>query len=124
MHSLEEKNHLSNELERTKKKIEESEQSKASIEQELAALHSEILVLRYVGREHSILIVVSLRFFPISLTHNHIPSLETNAKYELHTTTGRNHQRIAESAVRRRKCSEANAPTRNSLQYSTNRSFD
>ena len=33
----------------TKKKIEESEQSKASIEQELAALHSEILVLRYVG---------------------------------------------------------------------------
>ena len=35
MHSLEEKNHLSNELERTKKKLEESNTAKARIEQEL-----------------------------------------------------------------------------------------
>merc|ERR1739840_49682 len=32
MHSLEEKNHLSNELERTKKKLEESTESKADMQ--------------------------------------------------------------------------------------------
>ena len=36
MHSLEEKNHLSNELERTKKRLEDSAQAKARAEQKLA----------------------------------------------------------------------------------------
>ena len=38
MHSLEEKNHLSNELERTKKKLEEAGTNKARLEAELAEM--------------------------------------------------------------------------------------
>ena len=38
MHSLEEKNHLSNELERTKKKLEEAGSNKARLEAELAEM--------------------------------------------------------------------------------------
>jgi predicted nuclease with TOPRIM domain len=38
MHSLEEKNHLSNELERTKKRLEDAGQAKARAEQKLAKL--------------------------------------------------------------------------------------
>ena len=38
MHSLEEKNQLSNELERTKKKLEETEANKARISRELSSI--------------------------------------------------------------------------------------
>ena len=38
MHSLEEKNQLSNELERTKKKLEEADQNKARLSRELASV--------------------------------------------------------------------------------------
>ena len=42
MHSLEEKNHLSNELERTKKKLEESTESKARTDAQLERLRNEL----------------------------------------------------------------------------------
>ena len=42
MHSLEEKNHLSNELERTKKKLEESTESKARTDAQLERLKNEL----------------------------------------------------------------------------------
>lgn len=42
MHSLEEKNHLSNELDRTKKKVEDSEQSKARLQLQVKALKAEL----------------------------------------------------------------------------------
>ena len=42
MHSLEEKNHLSNELERTKKKLEESGESKARTDAHLERLRNEL----------------------------------------------------------------------------------
>ena len=51
MHSLEEKNHLSNELERTKKKIEESEQNKARLQSQLEAQNLEIYNLRLFGQQ-------------------------------------------------------------------------
>ena len=38
MHSLEEKNHLSNELERTKKRLEDAVQAKARAQQKLAEI--------------------------------------------------------------------------------------
>ena len=49
MHSLEEKNQLSNELERTKKKLEETDQNKARLSREMASLQAELL--RCVGLE-------------------------------------------------------------------------
>ena len=42
MHSLEEKNHLSNELERTKKKLEESTENKARTDAQLERLKNEL----------------------------------------------------------------------------------
>lgn len=42
MHSLEEKNHLSNELERCKKKLEDANQQKARIEERLVAALTEL----------------------------------------------------------------------------------
>merc|ERR1712045_713969 len=42
MHSLEEKNHLSNELERTKKKLEESTESKADMQKQVQKSQLEI----------------------------------------------------------------------------------
>ena len=51
MHSLEEKNHLSNELERTKKKVEEAEQNKARLQSQLEAQNLEIYNLRLFGQQ-------------------------------------------------------------------------
>ena len=48
MHSLEEKNHLSNELERCKKKVEEATESKARSDAELAALKLELTNIKLV----------------------------------------------------------------------------
>lgn len=42
MHSLEEKNHLSNELERTKKKLEEAEQHRADVVKEMQKARLEV----------------------------------------------------------------------------------
>ena len=42
MHSLEEKNHLSNELERTKKRLEDAAQAKARAELKLGSLRKEL----------------------------------------------------------------------------------
>jgi hypothetical protein len=61
MHSLEEKNHLSNELERTKKRLEDSIQAKARAEQKLADL-----VKNRNG--HSIGYVYFYPLFPTRLT--------------------------------------------------------
>ena len=52
MHSLEEKNHLSNELERLKKKIEETEQNKARLQSQLEAQNLEIYNLKLFGKQH------------------------------------------------------------------------
>ena len=46
MHSLEEKNHLSNELERTKKKLEEAGTNKARLQAELAELKQNLRFLK------------------------------------------------------------------------------
>ena len=51
MHSLEEKNHLSNELERLKKKIEETEQNKARLQSQLEAQNLEIYNLKLFGQQ-------------------------------------------------------------------------
>lgn len=51
MHSLEEKNHLSNELERTKKKVEESEQNKARLQSQLEAQNLENYNIRLFGQQ-------------------------------------------------------------------------
>ena len=42
MHSLEEKNHLSNELERTKKKLEDAAENKARTEAQMTQLRNEL----------------------------------------------------------------------------------
>ena len=49
MHSLEEKNHLSNELERTKKKLEESTESKARTDAQLSRLRKELNIKTVMG---------------------------------------------------------------------------
>ncbi len=46
MHSLEEKNHLSNELERCKKRAEEAATAKASIEDDLTSTKEELHSLK------------------------------------------------------------------------------
>lgn len=51
MHSLEEKNHLSNEIERIKKKVEEGEQNKARLESQLEAQNLEIYNLKLFGQQ-------------------------------------------------------------------------
>ena len=51
MHSLEEKNHLSNEIERLKKKVEEGEQNKARIQSQLEAQNLEIYNLKLFGQQ-------------------------------------------------------------------------
>ena len=51
MHSLEEKNHLSNEIERLKKKVEESEQNKARLQSQLEAQNLEIYNLKLFGQQ-------------------------------------------------------------------------
>ena len=49
MHSLEEKNHLSNELERTKKKLEETTESKARTDAQLSRLRKELNIKTVMG---------------------------------------------------------------------------
>lgn len=90
MHSLEEKNHLSNELERLKKKLEEATEAKAR-EAEWAGLRNELNSLRYT--------------FDVKC-----PFLFSDGLAE----------RAAENAARNRKCSQTNASAGNSFQYSTN----
>ena len=51
MHSLEEKNHLSNEIERIKKKVEEGEQNKARLQSQLEAQNLEIYNLKLFGQQ-------------------------------------------------------------------------
>ena len=51
MHSLEEKNHLSNEIERMKKKVEEGEQNKARLQSQLEAQNLEIYNLKLFGQQ-------------------------------------------------------------------------
>ena len=51
MHSLEEKNHLSNEIERMKKKVEEVEQNKARLQSQLEAQNLEIYNLKLFGQQ-------------------------------------------------------------------------
>ena len=51
MHSLEEKNHLSNEIERMKKKVEEAEQNKARLQSQLEAQNLEIYNLKLFGQQ-------------------------------------------------------------------------
>ena len=48
MHSLEEKNHLSNDLERAKKKAEEATEAKARSEKHLETLKSELSKLKFL----------------------------------------------------------------------------
>jgi hypothetical protein len=100
MHSLEEKNHLSNELERTKKRLEDSIQAKARAEQKLADL-----VKNRNG--HSIGYVYFYPLFPTRLTNffslffpPFLPRLGGDA------------ERASEVEARGRKCAEADAPTR------------
>ena len=62
MHSLEEKNHLSNELERTKKKVEEAEQNKARLQSQLEAQNLEIYNLRLFGQSQHALNTVEYRY--------------------------------------------------------------
>ena len=48
---MEEKNHLSNEIERMKKKVEEAEQNKARLQSQLEAQNLEIYNLKLFGQQ-------------------------------------------------------------------------
>ena len=128
MHSLEEKNHLSNEIERMKKKIEEGEQNKARLQSQLEAQNLEIYNLKLFGQQQQqqntnynsveyryvILMCQSklMVFLFFSYTFIQIlPAHRLRSKY----ISGGNFEGITKISVRGRKRSKANASAGNSF---------
>ena len=121
MHSLEEKNHLSNELERTKKKVEEAEQNKARLQSQLEAQNLEIYNLRLFGQSQHALNAVEYRYVK-QLVYDVINTLFLFSLPPLSYLTNRdpnisggNIEGVTKVSSRSRKHSKANASARNTF---------
>ena len=128
MHSLEEKNHLSNELERLKKKVEETEQNKARLQSQLEAQNLEIYNIKLFGKSQhqqpqNTLNSVDFRYV-LGLLSNVInifsffsPFLQNKylGKSRDRNISGGNFEGVTKGSVRNRERSKANIATGNSF---------